>query len=151
MSKEVVDFLAHYGVKGMKWGVRKAPSAGDVARSHEKARIKEASKKKYSNDEILAARRRQGERAVAYLTAEKRAPRLPSGKLQLTKETAKRRWDLIENDDVYVAARKTTGEKLAAKILLGPIGGYYTSDANTHRRNTQPTAEATIRRARRAG
>lgn len=32
-STEVDDFLAHFGVKGMKWGKRKAPKDGQVTRA----------------------------------------------------------------------------------------------------------------------
>lgn len=45
MSNLAGDFLAHYGVKGMKWGVRRksaVPASSDAAR---KATVKEAVKK----------------------------------------------------------------------------------------------------------
>lgn len=38
MSDDVEDFLAHYGVKGMKWGVRKDRPAGVSARTNREAR-----------------------------------------------------------------------------------------------------------------
>src|SRR5690606_30669528 len=55
MSSEVNGFLAHYGVKGMKWGVRKKrDSGGDSGGS--------SSKSKSSSDESGAKPKKQSRR-----------------------------------------------------------------------------------------
>lgn len=38
MTDNVDDFLAHYGVKGMRWGQRKASISGVSARTNREAR-----------------------------------------------------------------------------------------------------------------
>lgn len=38
MNEEVEDFIAHYGVKGMRWGVRKSRTSSPVERSEDSSR-----------------------------------------------------------------------------------------------------------------
>lgn len=38
MADDVEDFLAHFGVKGMKWGVTRSPAPGVSARTNREAR-----------------------------------------------------------------------------------------------------------------
>lgn len=47
---EIDDFLAHYGVKGMKWGVRKAASSGTAGRA--KTTSSKPAVKSLSDDEL---------------------------------------------------------------------------------------------------
>jgi len=55
----VTDFLAHYGVKGMRWGVRKAPKEGassDAQKSIDlRTRAKRSKAKALSNAELRTA------------------------------------------------------------------------------------------------
>lgn len=52
------DILAHYGIKGMKWGIRRAnPSASPPSSDHEtakaaKTKVKDSGLKSLSNDEL---------------------------------------------------------------------------------------------------
>lgn len=55
---EVDDFLAHYGVKGMKWGVRKAASNIASASSSVKAGVKDAVKRSKEKREATKAERK---------------------------------------------------------------------------------------------
>lgn len=58
----VDDFLSHYGVKGMKWGVRKERSAVEVSTKERPGRKVKASGGKFhkpSEDAVVAARTRQ--------------------------------------------------------------------------------------------
>lgn len=44
-DSRVSDFLAHYGVKGMKWGVRRAAKGPSAAEAEKKATVKTAVRK----------------------------------------------------------------------------------------------------------
>ena len=58
MTDEVDDFLAHYGVKGMKWGVRKAASSVVSAGSSVKAGVKDAIQRSKEKREATKAERK---------------------------------------------------------------------------------------------
>jgi hypothetical protein len=45
-NPEVQDFIAHVGVKGMRWGVRKAKTTADIKNSKEVQRRKTASERR---------------------------------------------------------------------------------------------------------
>jgi len=100
-EKPSLEELAHYGVKGMKWGKRK----------------------KYTTQEIHDARARQRSR-FANLEAQVHKTNLSTGKAQEAnaKKLVKLHNDLETNKDAAVAARMTKGEKAANLILAGPIG-----------------------------
>jgi uncharacterized membrane-anchored protein YjiN (DUF445 family) len=58
VSKEVDDILAHYGIKGMKWGVRRksGPASADSARSSAvKSSVKTGGVKSVSNKDLQDA------------------------------------------------------------------------------------------------
>lgn len=89
-EKPSLESLSHSGVKGMKWGVRKArPTTADIHN----------------------ARQRQLGRANAAVSH-------PSGAKRAAAEK-----DFLTNEDRVTAARMTRGEKMAAVILAGPVGG----------------------------
>lgn len=100
-EKPSLEELAHYGVKGMKWGQRK----------------------KYSTEEIHTARIRQRSR-VHQLNDTAAKLNLATGKKAdtLAKKYAKEMNELETNKDAAVAARMTKGEKAANLILAGPFG-----------------------------
>ena len=58
LYSEVEDELTHFGVKGMKWGVRKAPSASRVSYKSAKSDRKEQTKLKKASYRGVAADRR---------------------------------------------------------------------------------------------
>lgn len=58
LYSEVEDELAHFGVKGMKWGIRKAPSASRVSYKSAKSDRKEQTKLKKASYRGVAADRR---------------------------------------------------------------------------------------------
>lgn len=82
--------LAHYGVLGMKWGVRKDKSAGkaaagtsdDVARVLDSAKkVKQGGTKTLSNKELQELVTRMNlEQQFARLTAEQRKSKITKGK-----------------------------------------------------------------------
>lgn len=151
------DFLAHYGVKGMRWGKRKGPDAktetpvqrkDESNRDFSKRQAKAYSRTKYTSDEILAARSRQAARAKAYVDTFNSSPRDPNtGKRILTKQFTKADRDWADQEDRYIAARKTRGEKFTATIIAGPIGLAMASDLRTTARVAKSMPEKDIRRA----
>lgn len=58
MTDNVEDFLAHYGVKGMKWGVRKAASSISSTGSSVRAGIKDAVQRSKEKREVVKAERK---------------------------------------------------------------------------------------------
>lgn len=100
-EKPSLEELAHYGVKGMKWGQRK----------------------KYSTDQIKDARARQGSR-VARINDQAHKLNLAEGK---AKDAAAKKYvemmkELQSHPDAAIGGRMTRGEKAAALLIGGPIG-----------------------------
>lgn len=58
MTDDIDEFLAHYGVKGMKWGVRKAASGVASAGSSIKAGVKDAVQRSKEKREVVKAERK---------------------------------------------------------------------------------------------
>ena len=58
MTDELDDFLEHYGVKGMKWGVRKAASGISAAKSSVSAGVKDAVQRSKEKREATKAERK---------------------------------------------------------------------------------------------
>lgn len=112
MSEQVMtteEFLAHYGVKGMRWGHRKArPTSDDI---HD-ARIRIAGKQQQLKKQTKAVKTaKKSGNASKQAAAEK--------KLQDMKT------DFLKNPDRVTASRLTKGEKWAVGILTvgtGPVG-----------------------------
>lgn len=101
------EALAHFGVKGMKWGVRN---------------------KKVTADEIQGARMRQRTRLNKYIDA-KGAASDPRASASARKAAEKRVKDLGRefdtSEDRVTAQRLSNGEKATLLILGGPVGAAY--------------------------
>ena len=108
-EKPSLDELAHFGVKGMKWGVRKASTdvggSSKIANGLEKIKAKSQSR----TNSILEARARVDVRKANYDKAE---TALKEMFLELSK-----------HPDTKMARKRTTGEHVASLILgsAGPI------------------------------
>lgn len=96
---ELDDYLEHYGVKGMKWGVRKAPSHAEIKSARKTMRG--AMKKELEGASL------KKKASIAFLGE-------ASGQLS-------REYRMMP--ERAVALRSTAGERLAATILAGPSGG----------------------------
>ena len=99
-DKPSLEDLTHYGVAGMKWGVRKGPS---------RAEIKTARKNVRSQAREIHRESRNVRRTTKRGTSERMAGRL---RVDLMKAS------LIDNPDRAVAAKLTRGEK----FLIGSLG-----------------------------
>lgn len=58
MTNEVDDFLAHYGVKGMRWGVRKAASGISSASSSVRSTVRDAVQRSKDRRDTVKAERK---------------------------------------------------------------------------------------------
>ena len=92
--------LEHFGVKGMRWGVKKAPSGKTIRRARRSV-----------NKQERAILRKDIGRLVTVNKA-KRAEK----KAQL----AKMKLDFLNNPDRATAARITRGEKVALALFTAP-------------------------------
>lgn len=101
-TKPDLDELVHFGVKGMKWGVRKAsrPSASEVYRARDKT----------FNQKLDIKRQKK---------AVKSAKR-PATKAKREAKLSEMKMNLLKNPDRAVAQRITKGD-LAVTGLLGLV------------------------------
>lgn len=100
-EKPPLDELAHYGVKGMKWGqTNTSATAG----------------------EITSARRRLRKETKAYRTQSKKLGSMAEGtpaRRAFEKKLVDRHQAYLKSPDRVIAARMTRGEKVATVLLSG--------------------------------
>lgn len=104
--------LQHHGVKGMRWGVRKAKSSTQEiidARARQQSRVNEINR---TGDKLNLAKSPKEREALAKKI----------NQLMLEHDTS---------EDRVTGSRFTTGEKVAQAILLGPLA-LVTIGANKH-------------------
>jgi hypothetical protein len=94
--------LVHYGVKGMKWGVRKAVSTREVYGARARLQVKQ--------NEFASQKRKV------------RKAKSPTAKANAETKLNKLKVDFLNDPDRVTAARLSTGEKVVATILAGPVG-----------------------------
>lgn len=119
MSDPVDNFLAHYGIKGMKWGVRRRRSEGGEASGP--SRKEQRSQR---NREIMEARSRQAARQRKFQEAQAEfvVARTRKGEARAEKLMREMEKAYFTNPDAQTAARMTTGEKWAAAIAFAGVG-----------------------------
>lgn len=125
MSTETDDFLAHYGVKGMKWGKRKSGSEGPSRkelRTMDKAeRAKdraEAEKRSQDNDKRIQDAREQvlpKAKAVKQARDQYKLEKRQIGKVAAKKPYLKAQDEFLNTLDV--AKQKTRKEATQALLL----------------------------------
>lgn len=139
MSAEVDDFLAHYGVKGMRWGHRKAEDSGGSGGSSGPGRIQKIKKAAGKAVDAIDSRDRKIE--TARLTVEKRNNEIKGAKRQMKRDTRmltkerkagrndirNMKLDLLSHPDSATALRLTSGE-MFAQALLGVPGNIATRE-----------------------
>lgn len=117
--------LAHYGTKGMRWGVRRAnPSGG----------------------QIRLARKKQAERQMKVFRAEDEGI---VGKVPVrvsVKNAKKLQKEHDTHEDRVTAAHMTNGEKAAAILLGGPVGAVVISASKANVARTAKSVDKARRR-----
>ena len=107
---EIDDFLAHYGVKGMKWGVRRASSSGTSGRA--KTTSSKPAVKSMSDDELRRRINRiQMERAYNTLTEQQTA----------TGKAKAQEFGKMLLKDIVVSSAKEIGKEIFKQILKDQI------------------------------
>jgi len=131
MTQEVDDFLAHYGVKGMKWGVHKKEREPITFDLNKRNRIS----RRPTTQEIKDARSERKSLQGKIKDLDKQYGKDPeTGLMFLSKEHSRVYKELLEGDNHAISIYKTRGEQAAAALLLGPIGALHYSDFNRGRR-----------------
>lgn len=118
MSEEVDEFLAHYGVKGMRWGVRKRSEGGGSSEPTRKER------RAQKNREIVTARSRQAarERNFQEAQAEFIVARTNKGQDRAERMMRQMEREYYTHPDAATAQRMTSGEKWATGLTLVGFG-----------------------------
>lgn len=115
-DQEDADVVAHVGVKGMKWGVRKATKGRDAAVK----RIKE--KRAVSRQFKMASKLTSGELVASALVA---GPIGVLGYKAIKRHAAVKKMknrDLSPDEQTNVAKKIGLGEALAVTVVTSPIG-----------------------------
>lgn len=106
------NYLAHYGVLGMKWGVRKDPRGLDSYKSHGQKKWEKKREKAFQRtaDDVL-----RGKNAARSLHKAAKA----DNKLEMFKERDRRRAEY--------AKQTSSGRSIARSLLMGPSfnGNYH--------------------------
>lgn len=116
--------LAHHGVKGMKWGVRRTRPVATATSGGKKVKIKE----KVTSSDIQDARRRHNARVSKIYEADRNLAlaQTTKGKKEALKVIDKYAKEIANTQDARIASKFTRGEKIAliggGTIILPGVG-----------------------------
>lgn len=135
---EYEDYLAHYGVKGMKWGRRKDGSAGSkrAAKKEAKAEVKTAKKE-------LKAKTREGKSNIRNRTAVEKQQRDQKHLTTLTKIASKEATSLISMTGPNNTTTLVTGKDFVDHVSRGGLLNasstylFYSSKSNYANENSR--------------
>jgi hypothetical protein len=128
--KPSLEELSHHGVKGMKWGQHKKTQTDLKVVPHTGR-----TNRRPTRSEILSARQKERSLTDQIKPLDKKYGKDPkTGKLAFSKEHEALYAKLFNGDQRIVASYRTRGEKIAATILLGPIGAVKAADFNNKSR-----------------
>lgn len=116
------DALEHHGVKGQKWGVRRAEKLhAQGQKLQAKASNPKNSNRKNKNLQIKLARNNVAARSheINQLSRAADKAKTPQERRKYDAMAAKKTASLLNHPDSITATRMTTGEKVASAILIG--------------------------------
>lgn len=101
VNPDLQDTLAHFGVKGMKWGVKRA-------------------QRKERNQQIKTARRNIRDKENDLMDTVRKADKAKTAgeRAKLDKLATKKAKDLFDDPDQLTASRMTSGEKWINGIMI---------------------------------
>ena len=113
-------YLEHYGVKGMRWGVRKSKQ------ERQKARGEKREKREQKNKDIIAARKRQKNREKDIRRKEMAVYKsvVSGGYKEANKAYSEAQKAYYKNPDRKTARRRTSGEKKITAVLATAAASY---------------------------
>ena len=120
MPKDVDAFLEHYGVKGMRWGVRKETSDSDRLAKIEKqlpklAREKNLLRRSISAETTLVGAAKRADAAAKVLKLEKVKDQNGNVRYEQTAATK----EILKNTESKVLDRKITRRAVATTVATG--------------------------------
>jgi hypothetical protein len=128
---EADEFLAHFGVKGMKWGKHTAGASGGgggggigAKVGAAKAGVKKAYENRSTTAEIKTARANDKAALKDQKAAKKEIRKAgnPADKAKAKEAFEKVKSERLNSDNFRIASKLTTGEKVAAVVLTGNAG-----------------------------
>lgn len=127
LDPEVEDFLAHFGVKGMKWGKRKSSSSSD-GESASRSELRSLNKASKAKDK--AARDKEIDEARSrYETGARDKYKAAKAQYQIDKATIGKReaakaFNKVKDENLadYNAANQAKSGKETAMLVLSTVG-----------------------------
>jgi len=135
------DYLAHYGVLGMKWGRRKPEEVGQLKAGPNRGlgpntrsanrragsdvgTLKPAKKPRITSDDIIRARQRTDARMAKIVAADQEVAlaRTAAGKKRALAVVERIAKEDFESGDQEIGRKRTRGEKVALGLVGGAVG-----------------------------
>jgi hypothetical protein len=126
------DFIEHYGIKGMRWGVRRSPKTirlGRVSRPSKTGEQGGVHKPSQTGEQGGGQKKGWNERR------KERNAQIKDARAKVSKILVKEGSIPINHPDLQMSRKSTTGEKVAIGLLTGTVGALFIADRNRYSRS----------------